>query len=244
MDTPLGPIERACLRSALRQDHRVRLFTYGRLEGVPDGVEVADAADILPADRIIRYKNGSVSLFSNRFRYALQRASLGLWADADHYFLKPHDLAEPYVFGRQADGQVNGAVLKIPADAPVLDQLLALFESGEAPPWINERERELLLSSPGGKFAPEKAQWGLTGPRGLTFLVPSHGLEMWVKPQEVFYPMDFREADWILDPGKSVADVATAQTLGIHLWNEKIKGFKNQPAPEGSFLARLQDEGR
>ena len=33
-------------------------------------------------------------------------------------------------------------------------------------------------------------------------------------------------------------------TVAIHLWNECIKGFKNEPAPDGSFLSRLKREGK
>jgi hypothetical protein len=32
-------------------------------------------------------------------------------------------------------------------------------------------------------------------------------------------------------------------TVTVHLWNERIKHFKEKPAPKGSFLARLQQEG-
>jgi hypothetical protein len=33
-------------------------------------------------------------------------------------------------------------------------------------------------------------------------------------------------------------------TVAIHLWNYCISSFKNQTAPPGSFLDRLQREGR
>jgi hypothetical protein len=32
--------------------------------------------------------------------------------------------------------------------------------------------------------------------------------------------------------------------VAVHLWNECIKGFKGDPAEQGSFLGRLQEEGR
>jgi len=39
-------------------------------------------------------------------------------------------------------------------------------------------------------------------------------------------------------------DMITERTVAIHLWNECIKDFKNLTALEGSFLNRLQEEGR
>lgn len=35
----------------------------------------------------------------------------------------------------------------------------------------------------------------------------------------------------------------TPNSLALHLWNELIRGFKDKPAPAGSFLARLHAEG-
>src|SRR5687768_2878830 len=75
----LGAVERACLKSVLRQGHRLALYCYREPIGVPDGVELRDAAEILPEHRIIRHKTGSVALFANWFRYELQRRSLGTW---------------------------------------------------------------------------------------------------------------------------------------------------------------------
>jgi hypothetical protein len=39
-------------------------------------------------------------------------------------------------------------------------------------------------------------------------------------------------------------EIITERTVGIHLWNECIKGYKDAAAPKGSFLDRLQREGR
>jgi hypothetical protein len=104
-----------------------------------------------------------------------------------------------------------------------------------------EKARSLLKSN--GGFRPEHMAWGFTGPRALTYLARETGLDGWAKPSEVFYPVDFTESDWLLDPSRSLDDVIAPDTAGIHLWNQKIKGFKNEPAPRGSFLARLQEEG-
>lgn len=55
--------------------------------------------------------------------------------------------------------------------------------------------------------------------------------------------MRWEKADWILDPAVRLEEVVTERTVALHLWNECIKGFKGEPAPEGSFLYRLQQEG-
>ncbi len=64
------------------------------------------------------------------------------------------------------------------------------------------------------------------------------------EPEERFYPVHWTSAEWIRDPQVLLEDVIHDGTVAIHLWNYCIRSFKNEPAPEGSFLHRLQAEGR
>jgi len=112
----LGPIERACMRSVLRQGHRLSLYCYDRPDGVPHGVELRDAAAILPKTSIIRHHSGSVALFANRFRYELQRRGLGTWLDADAYLVRPLDGSSDYLIGEFEPGRFNNGVLRLPQD--------------------------------------------------------------------------------------------------------------------------------
>ena len=110
----LGAVERACMRSVLRQDHRVALYCYRPPMGIPDGVEVRDASDVLPEAKVFRTHRGSVAAFSDWFRYELQRAGAGTWVDTDMYLLRPIDETRPYLFGEEASGVLNNAVLRLP----------------------------------------------------------------------------------------------------------------------------------
>ena len=48
----LGRVERACLRSFLRNGHPVTLYCYDEVAGVPEGVVLADAHEVLPAEQV------------------------------------------------------------------------------------------------------------------------------------------------------------------------------------------------
>jgi len=241
----LGPVERACLRSVARH-HAVALYCYGSLEGVPDEVEVRDAAAILPESSIFAHRSGSFGPFADWFRYELQRRGLGIWVDADMYFLAPLDVDRPYLFGEQSPGLINNAVLRLPADAPIVPPLLRPFEQRKIPgglPWrlsLSMRIRELVA----GKVDFRAAPWGSTGPYALSALVRRLGLSSHALPPQVLYPVSWRDADWIRTPGITLEERVTGRTVAVHLWNECIKGYKNAPAPEGSFLQRLHEEGR
>lgn len=241
----LGAVERACLRSVLRQGHRLVLWCYDIPAGVPAGVELRDAAAILPREAIVTHKAGSHALFANRFRYELQRRGLGLWVDCDVYLVKPLDGLDGHVFGWAAAGHINNAVLRLPPDSPLLPPLLRLFDEREVPPWLPLRPRiaAWLRLKRSGRSGLSHMPWGSAGPLALTWLAEREGLAGCALPAPVFYPMHWDRARWIVDPAIALEQVVTPQTRAVHLWNELIKGFKDAPAPPGSFLARLQAEG-
>jgi hypothetical protein len=229
----------------LRHGHRLTLYCYDVPEGVPEGVELADAEAIVPRSRVIRYPGGSPSIFANRFRYELQRRGLGTWVDSDVYLLKPLDLPGDYLLGREDDlGTVNSAVMRLPADSPLLPPLLALFEDRSVPPWLPLRARmaarwRLALN---GRAGVETMPWGSTGPAAMTALLAKMPVAN-ALPKEVLYPVPWQEAEWICDPASSLIEKTTPGTIAVHLWNERIKHLKDRPAPARSFLARLQSEG-
>jgi hypothetical protein len=241
----LGPVERACIGSVIRHGHPVTLWCYDLPAGVPPEVDVADAAEVIPEAKIIRYASGSVALFSNWFRYELQRQGKGVWLDTDIYLLAPIP-HRPYLLAAQQAATINNAPLRLPQDSPLLLPLLSLFEEDVVPPWLPLRARAaaLLRRTLTGGVDRGRLPWGATGPQAITFLAKKHDLLHLASPPEVFHPYDWTEAGWIVDPERRLEDRMTDLTIGVHLWNEMIKAFKHSPAPKGTFLARLQAEGR
>jgi hypothetical protein len=240
----LGPLERACLRSVLRHGHTLSLYCYRPPTGIPDGVEVRDAGEVMAEEHVIHHRTGSPALFSNRFRYELQRQARGTWIDTDTYLLAPLPERE-YLFGAQEAECLASGVLRLPAGAPVLDSLLEIFEERVIPPWLGPyeriRARGRLVRS--GRTQLSKMPWGTAGPHALTSLAKRHGIEHWALDPEVLYPVHWRDAAWIRDPRHGLESVTTERTVSIHLWNELIKDFKDEAAPPESFLARIQAEG-
>ena len=241
----LGPIERACLKSVVRTGHRLALYCFEEPAGVPDGVEVRDASAILSWAEMEDRSGGRPDLYSDWFRYELLRQSLGTWIDTDVYVTGKIDGDKAYLFGEQAPGVVNNAVLRLPADSPLLPRLMEPFEKLTTPRWLKwrfyvpSRIRELAT----GRVDLTRLPWGSTSPHALTALAKDYGVYGFAEPIERFYPAAWQDADWILDPKRSLGDIVTGGTVAVHLWNERIKAFKDQPAPDGSFLQRLQSEG-
>ena len=243
----LGAVQRACLRSALRHGHEPILYCYRPPDHVPDGVKLRDASAIVPESAVIRHrKTGSVALFSNLFRYELQRRGEGLWIDADVYLLAPITFDRPHLFGWQEPGLINNAVLRLPPDSPLIPALLEPFEERTVPSWLPLRARLAAhwRRQRSGRADLSLMPWGSAGPLALTALARRHGLDREALPSDIFYPVNWRNAGWIADPAIGLDRMITPATIAIHLWNETIRDIKDQPAAPGSFLARLQEEGR
>lgn len=254
MGPALGLLERACIRSVLRQGHPLTLWCYDPPAGVPDGVTIADASAVFPESAVIRHRGGSVALFANRFRYELMRRGAGIWMDSDVYLLKPIGsgdtllFREPLPAAASGGGRlepINGSILRLPPDSPMLPPLLALFQEKIVPHWLPlgarmaARWRRLTT----GRTGLSRMPWGVAGPKALTAIAVEQGLYDLAQPADVLHPFAWDEADWIADPGRRLEERATGRTIAVHLWNEVVKPIKDRPARPGSFLARLQQEG-
>ena len=243
--TELGFVERACIASVVRQGHPVSLYCYQRPRGLPAGVVLRDAGQILPRHALIRHARGDLALFSERFRYEIQRRGLCIWMDCDIYLLSPLFFDDSFVAGRGPAGRVLGSVLRIPQESPMLAELLTLFEEKTVPDWLPWPSRAAAewrrLTT--GRTGIAKMPRGAAGTMALTRLAEAHDLSGQVHSTHIFYPVAEEHASWVLDPSQRLEDNVSVDTVALHLWTSRIRAHTHSPAPENSFLARLQAEG-
>lgn len=119
----LSPLELLTIHSFLDKGHEFKLWLYDELKTpLPKGVLIGDANDIIPREKIFRYKNksqfghgkGSVAGFSDIFRYKLLHDHGGWWVDMDITCLKKFDFDKPYFFRKHHSLNVVGNVMKCP----------------------------------------------------------------------------------------------------------------------------------
>lgn len=224
----LSPLERVALRSFLAHGHQVDLYAYSEIAGVPAGVTVKDAAEILPPSMIFKYRDhDSYSGFSNYFRYKLLLERGGWWVDADVVCLRPFDFADEHVFATEPRpsppeasprGMVS-CVLKAPAGSPAM-----------AYAWEACRAKD-----------PARLVWNETGSWLMKRCVEMLGMQAFVQPPEVFCPL----APWLwrrcLEPGAELG--ITERSHSFHAWNEMWRregGDKEAEPAAGSYYHQLR----
>jgi alpha 1,4-glycosyltransferase len=240
---PLSYIEHLCLRSMLTAGHAVDLYTYEDNLIVPKGVVVRQAADIIPRDQVVFHqRSGSPALFSDLFRYEGFKRVLGTWIDADVILLRSiSDLGE-HIFGWESPKLINGAVLRLPPNSPLLTYVDDLVRSRvPLPPYWSTGKmlRQLARACVGRQRRLEQLPWGTVGPLALSHFVSKNGLAKHAQPVDVFYPIPWPDAAAFFDPEQRIEDRFTERTRAVHLWNFKIRVEKLSRPPPGSYIARM-----
>jgi hypothetical protein len=231
----IGPrltwIELLSLHSWLEHGHRVTLWCYDPIEGIPNGVCTADAARILPKTAItLHRRTGSVALFANRFRYHLLRHRPTTWLDADVVLLRPLSHASPYLFGWETPTSINNAVMRLPPESPVLDDLIQLTGTRVPMPEWWPLEKKLYQRGAaliGRHKLAEDLAWGTFGPAALTYYLSSRKLVGQALPIEAFYPFNWTEVSLFFATPDAVSSRLTEKTIGVHLWSNSIANGPN-----------------
>jgi Glycosyltransferase sugar-binding region containing DXD motif/Alpha 1,4-glycosyltransferase conserved region len=196
----LSTMEQLCIASFLANGHQFHLYAYDSIAGLPLGVKMMDANQILPRSRIFQYSgSGSFAGFSNFFRYKLLLDRGGWWVDMDTICLRPFDFAEKYVFSSEVhEGAevIDSAAIKAPQGSEFAEYAWGVCK----------------------KKDPNKLVWGETGPRLVGETVERCGLGRYVRSSATFCPIPFREWELVLAPNYHQG--FAADVFAIHLWNE------------------------
>jgi Glycosyltransferase sugar-binding region containing DXD motif/Alpha 1,4-glycosyltransferase conserved region len=224
----LSRVERLCISSFLSQGHEFHLYTYGNVDGIPDGATVLNGEEILSSEYIfLNSDRKTYSGFSNLFRYKLLRDKGGVWTDLDVVCLRPFKFGEDTIIAQEIDedGSVIVATCVIASQAN--STLMKECFEGAA-----EADRS-------------KQKFGTLGPYFFARFVQQHADQVRKMSPSVFCPVPYRSwSDLISEQPDRQAFVSKAvgeETLSVHLWNEmwRLAGIdKNARFASDSFFER------
>lgn len=237
----LGYIERLCLASARAVGHGFTLYSYtpDTLKGVPTGIELRNAREVMPEERLVRYSDtGSVQLGANFFRYELMAKGLGYWVDMDFCFLRPLDFAEPYVFGWEYENWINNALLLMPAQSGMVQDLREIPRTNRRPPWFGPKRtmRYYWDRLTKGDIRVQDMPWGTYSSGLVTYAAKKHGVAAQAQTPDVFYPVRWKDARALFGPAEVIEGMLTPKTRAVHMWYSRLVDFLAAPPPKGSYV--------
>lgn len=243
---PLSRLERLCMASFIACGHRVQLHVYEQPEGIPRGVEIADAAELLPRRLLFRHEQSqSVAAFADWFRYRVLYERGGIWADTDVVCLKPLSYSSAEIFARMDQTAINNAVLGLPAGHPLAawmgdccEHPNRLLPYDDARTRRRKLKRRFLQGNRRGNI-----RWGEYGPNGFTQAAHHFGLDEKALPYWHFYPIHYLNWRTVFDGSLPDAPGFLEHSYALHLWNEMtrlVQGFdKNARFPPRSLFEQL-----
>jgi hypothetical protein len=243
---PLDALRRLCLRSQVAAGHKVTVYSFGPLAGLPEGVGNAEAEAILPhtfAERLRppepdgSWRDWTTLQFSDFFRMRLMTNGAGLWLDADVLLLKPVelDLAKPF-FAWERPRQLGNSVLYLPPDDAIAAAFEALMAQDQlTPDWLALRHRLTfaLRRLRGGSNRLSDIRVAIYGPAALTALARRTGELGHALPKKSFYAVH-ADPGLFFEPSDHAALIADPGIIGLHI---SPKGRGNQPPIPGSLHA-------
>ncbi len=243
---PLDGLRLTCLRSQVAAGHKVTVYSFDPLPGLPDGVGNAEAEAILPhafSEKLRppqpdgSWRDWTVLQFSDFFRMRLMAESAGLWLDADVLLLKPVEIdpIKPY-FAWERPRQLGNSVLYLPSDDAIVMAFEHLIEQEElTPDWLAIRHRLTfaLRRLRGGSSRLSDIRVAIYGPAALTALARRTGELQHALPKKSFYAAH-AEPKRFFDPSDFSGLVSDPGITGLHI---SPKGRGGQPPVAGSLYA-------
>jgi hypothetical protein len=243
---PLDALRLTCLRSQVAAGHKVTVYSFDPLGGLPDGVGNAEAEAILPhafSERLRppqpdgSWRDWTVLQFSDFFRMRLMAESAGLWLDADVLLLRPVEIDQtrPY-FAWERPRQLGNSVLYLPPGDPIVVAFENLIEQEHlTPDWLAMRHRLTfaLQRWRGGSSRVSDIRIAIFGPAALTALARRAGELYPALPKKSFYAVH-ADPKLFFDPSDFSALISDPGITGLHI---SPKGRGSKPPVPGSLYA-------
>lgn len=243
---PLDALRRTCLRSQVAAGHKVTVYSFDPIAGLPDGVGNSEAEAILPhafAEKLRppepdgSWRDWTTLQFSDFFRMRLMSHHAGLWIDPDVLLLKPIeiDTAKPY-FAWERRRQIGNSVLYLPRNHPIVVAFEDLMEQDELEPdWLALRHRLTFMLRQLRRRSNRLADIRISifGPPALTALARRAGAQQHALPKKSFYAIH-AQPKLFFDPLDFSALIGDPQISGFHI---SPKGRGNQAPVAGSLHA-------
>lgn len=220
---PLGELQIISLKSYVSNGCIVHLYAYDDIDVTIENVIKMDAREILPISALYTYKNGSISAFSNTFRFSLLYQKGGIWSDMDVVCTKPFDMKQSIAISseKRPDGSIQPTThfLKMPKKSLIAYECLKLTQTFKK------------------DVVDGKIQWGI-GPRVMNEIISKYNIKgTLLNPLQTSLcgPLDYKML--FTDESKIVPD----QNIVVHMWQEMWRTESIHPT-KSSFYKTIKQK--
>jgi hypothetical protein len=209
----LSKLEQLCIKSFIDNGHEFHLYTYEPVDNIPEGVIIKNGNEILDKSEIFTYKNGSVSAFSNLFRFTLLYKKGGYWADTDLICVRPFKFDQDIVIVSEPDNKyieniITSCLIKLPMQSNIAKEGINIQ---------NEHKKKILSG---------QISWS-SGPVTVKELVNKFNLEMYIHHWTTVCSCQWGDYLSLLDPNYknnykiiNKIEQIPSEMVCIHLWHE------------------------
>tara|TARA_B100001250_G_C19763176_1_gene773466 strand:- start:506 stop:1285 length:780 start_codon:yes stop_codon:yes gene_type:complete len=213
----LSVLEKLCLSSWIKNNCLIHLYTYNNIGDVPSGVIVKDGNTIVPEKDIFYYKNGSVSAFSNFFRFTLLLKHGGVWVDIDLLCISrdfnQFVTGKKYIFGGETTSSYqrtlpSSFLIKLPKGSEVAKKAVE----------IQHKHKKKILNG--------EMTWG-SGPQTISAIIKEFKLEKYILDWKETTTCGFFDVESLVKTTHQTnkncilrPENIHPETKVIHLWNE------------------------
>lgn len=225
----LPPLAELCILSFLHHGFRFKLHTYGPVAGVPEGVELADAAGLLDESELFLHHTGSLAPTADRIRYRYLAEHGGFWTDLDVACLNPEGFPEQWPWSAMQDSEWAAVgALGFPPGHPVPVHLERLAQDPANPmPWDDaaalQWKQDWLRRTPDLLQRKIDAKWTTLGPDGFTHAARHFGILEDAAPPSSIYPIPYQDWKRSYDGSIGHDSPELANSWAVHLWGEKLR---------------------
>ena len=243
----LSWLEKMCIESIASTGQKLTIYCYDSGKPQTEGIraDFRDAAEIIDANHpYFSFLGVKPALFSDVMRYELLLRAKGIWVDLDMLFIRPAPCNLPLIAAYEHEPKriVNGAALFLPRDSRLLLELVDFCKTRPvmAPWWpLKLKLKHRIRAAFSTPIPPEECQWGVFGPKAISYFVKELGLSSQILPSATFYPVPWKSAGELITPEANPERRITRDTFAVHLWANSLRKRLNSgpPHPE-SFLGR------
>jgi hypothetical protein len=254
----LPPLTQLAIRSWKAQGHSVNLYVFepnNAPAGVPEGVKLCCATDVLPysvLERLIplvktkRSPWQQIVSYSDIFRMCLMREGLGFWMDTDVVLFRPFDpdLSQTW-FATDGPKTVGVSAMYFPPNDPIVEDFLKVLDRDDLMPhWLGFRRgivKPSIYNIQRQPFVPTDLGITVFGNDAITRLVRKHHRMTECKSSSTFYHLTASATEGFYEPKEAEALMTqNPKITGLHVHRKtRSSTAPNPDSAYGRMLVRL-----